>query len=89
MPGQLEEIFMARPIYPHELSDPDFQWLLNSYRENRPGVAIVDCSCLPLVMVKLEGDAPEELDGDDLPAAPTVPPVSEESPIQGHGKKEL
>jgi hypothetical protein len=80
---------MARPIYPHELADPDFQWLLNSYRENRPGVAMVDCSCLPLVMVKLEDDGTDEGDSDDTPTSPTVPPVSEESPIQGHGKKEL
>jgi hypothetical protein len=80
---------MARPIYPHELSDPDFQWLLNSYRETRPGVAVVDCSCLPLVMVKLEEDAAEEVEADALPAAPAVPPVLDGSPIEDHGKKEL
>jgi hypothetical protein len=45
---------MARPIYPHELSDPDFQWLFNSYRESRGQVAVVDMSCLPLVMLLLE-----------------------------------
>jgi hypothetical protein len=49
---------MARPIYPHELSDPDFQWLLNSYRESRGQVAVVDMSCLPLVMVLLETGDP-------------------------------
>ena len=45
---------MARPIYPHELSDPDFQWLINSYRESRGHIAVVDMSCLPFVMVLLE-----------------------------------
>lgn len=49
---------MARPIYPHELSDPDFQWLLNSYRESRGQVAVVDMSCLPLVMVLLDTKDP-------------------------------
>ena len=47
---------MARPIYPHELSDPDFQWLVNSYRESRGEVAVVDMSCLPLVMIKLDNE---------------------------------
>jgi hypothetical protein len=49
---------MARPIFPHELSDPDFQWLLNSYRESRGPVALVEMSCLPLVMVLLETAEP-------------------------------
>lgn len=49
---------MARPIYPHELSDPDFQWLFNSYRESRGQVAVVDMSCLPLVMVLLDTKDP-------------------------------
>jgi hypothetical protein len=62
---------MARPIYPHELSDPDFQWLLNSYRESRGQVALVDMSCLPLVMVLLETkDSPLETDQAYEPVVP-------------------
>ncbi len=60
---------MARPIYPHELSDPDFQWLLNSYRESRGQVALVDMSCLPLVMVLLDTkDSSSETEKDYTPA---------------------
>jgi hypothetical protein len=60
---------MARPIYPHELSDPDFQWLINSYRETAGQVAVVDMSCLPLVMVLLETkDSPTETEQDYVPA---------------------
>lgn len=78
---------MARPIYPHELSDPDFQWLINSYRESRPGVAVVDSTCLPLVLVKLE-DQVAVADSEEAAVA-TVPMSSDKSPVIGHGKKEL
>jgi hypothetical protein len=78
---------MARPIYPHELSDPDFQWLINSYKESRPGLALVDSTCLPLVIVKLEEEVEEtEI---DPPSLATVPMTSDQSPVIGHGKKEL
>lgn len=78
---------MARPIYPHELSDPDFQWLINSYKESRPGLAVVDSTCLPLVIVKLEEEV--EVADIDEPALTTVPMTSDQSPVIGHGKKEL
>jgi len=43
---------MARAIYPHELSDPDFSWLINSFRESNPGYILVDTGSLPMVMIK-------------------------------------
>lgn len=61
---------MARPIFPHELSDPDFQWLLNSYRESRGQVALVEMSCLPLVMVLL--DTAEPTLQPDVPYDPAL-----------------
>jgi hypothetical protein len=48
---------MARGIYPHELSDPDFQWLIKNYCETSAPVAVVDAGCLPLVMVILDENA--------------------------------
>ncbi len=48
---------MARPIFPHEISDPDFQWLIKNYCESRGPVAVVDVGCLPLVMVLLDENA--------------------------------
>ena len=48
---------MARPIFPHEISDPDFQWLIKNYCESRGPVAVVDVGCLPLVMVLLNENA--------------------------------
>jgi hypothetical protein len=48
---------MDRGIFPHEMTDPDFQWLIKNYCETRGPVAIVDSGCLPLVMVLLDENA--------------------------------
>ena len=48
---------MARGILPHEITDPDFQWLIKSYCESKGPVAVVDSGCLPLVMVLLDENA--------------------------------
>ena len=45
---------MARGIFPHETTDPDFQWLIKNYCESRGPVAVVDEGCLPIVMVLLD-----------------------------------
>lgn len=47
---------MARPVYPHELSDPDFSWLLSSYRETHPELFVVESTCLPVTLVTVTGD---------------------------------
>jgi len=80
----MEERRMARPIYSHEVLDPDFQWLLQNYSENHPNAIVLDSTGLPVVIVL----------GDDrgagariTPAAPGVPagedsmedPIGEES----------
>ena len=43
---------MCRAIYPHELSDPDFSWLITSFKENNPRYALVEISNLPMVLLK-------------------------------------
>ena len=43
---------MARPIYQHELTDPDFLWLINSFRESRSGYLMIESSCLPVVLLE-------------------------------------
>ena len=52
---------MARPIYPHEMNDADFQWLISTFRESRPYYFTVEASCLPLVLVPSETAAIETL----------------------------
>jgi hypothetical protein len=48
---------MARGIFPHEIADPDFQWLIKNYCETNGPVAVVDSGCLPVVMVLLDENA--------------------------------
>lgn len=43
---------MARAIYQHELSDPDFCWLIQRFQENNPNFVLVETSVLPLVLVQ-------------------------------------
>ena len=42
---------MGRPVYPHELVDPDFTWLITNYRENHPQSVPVESTCLPVVFI--------------------------------------
>ena len=44
---------MARPVYPYELDDPDFSWLLSRYREEHTEYVMLDTVTLPLVMIKI------------------------------------
>ena len=60
---------MARPIYPHELADADFSWLMNSFRENNPHCAVVESSCLPVILILCESR-------HDLDAIPEVSALS-------------
>lgn len=42
---------MVRPIYAHEMCDPDFSWLINTFRENNPEYVPVESSCLPVILI--------------------------------------
>ena len=42
---------MARPVYPYEMSDPDFVWLIDTFQENRPGYLLIQESCLPILLL--------------------------------------
>ncbi len=43
---------MGRPLYPYELGDPDFSWLLSSFQENNPGWVMIESTNLPVVMLQ-------------------------------------
>jgi len=43
---------MGRPLYPYELGDPDFSWLLMSFQENNPDWLMVESTSLPVVLIK-------------------------------------
>mgnify|MGYP005696176209 CR=1 FL=1 len=42
---------MARPLYPHELGDPDFSWLISNFQEHNVDYVCVDTSPLPVVFL--------------------------------------
>ena len=43
---------MGRPVYPYELSDPDFCWLVSHFQENHPEYCIFESGALPVVFIK-------------------------------------
>ena len=51
---------MGRPVYPHELCDPDFSWLITNFQESNPNYRPVERGCLPVVLI---------CDGKDEPTA--------------------
>lgn len=50
---------MGRPVFPHELIDPDFTWLITNYRDSHPQSVSVESTCLPVVFIA------EELESED------------------------
>ena len=45
---------MARAIFPHEMSDPDFEWLISNFKETRPAYFTVEGACLPMILIPAE-----------------------------------
>lgn len=42
---------MGRPIYTSELTDPDFSWLIEGYRQQHPECLSVEMACVPVVLI--------------------------------------
>ena len=42
---------MGRPVFPHELADPDFSWLISTFQENNPHYSCVECGSMPVVFI--------------------------------------
>jgi len=56
---------MGRPLYPYELTDADFSWLMHTFQEHNPKYTVVEVSCLPIVLL------PNSFDSNS-----TQPPVA-------------
>lgn len=63
---------MGRPIYSHEMGDPDFFWLISSFRESHPQYSLLESGGLPLVLIYEEKQD----------TCPDVPVVSEPQPAE-------
>lgn len=56
---------MGRPVYPHEMCDPDFAWLISSFREQNPQYVPIESALLPVVLLAVDEtvkEAVNELD---------------------------
>lgn len=45
---------MGRAVYPYELTDPDFSWLIHNFQESCPDYVCVQDIGLPVAFVKAE-----------------------------------
>jgi hypothetical protein len=79
---------MARAIFSHEVSDPDFQWLLSNYAERKAGAFTVDVTCLPVVLVLLTEDERSKTGPLHDPLPPLPVPNPTETPGQDDTPKE-
>lgn len=57
---------MARPFYPHEADDPDLDWLITNFLQERPNYIPVEVGNLPLLLLpyieeEIEDDAPVDI----------------------------
>lgn len=67
---------MGRPVYPYELGDPDFSWLISNFQEQHPNYSSSETTALPLVFIKtceyedifVQDDSPCAEDGVPNPA---------------------
>ena len=48
---------MVRPVYSHELTDPDFAWLLSTFAEEHPGYVVIENPGSPVVLINLSSES--------------------------------
>jgi len=45
----------ARPFFPHEAEDPDLDWLVSNFLQERPNFIPVEAGSLPIVLLPYQG----------------------------------
>lgn len=75
---------MARPVYAHELSDPDFAWLITTYSEEHPGVLVIENPGMPVMLLNIGELSPENFVAQDAATIPEDESVSEETKKESH-----
>ena len=72
---------MARPFYPHEVQDPDLDWLVTNFLSERPGYYVVEAGMLPMIMLPF---CPSDEEYFDLPK---LIPSGKETPTAPEKRK--
>lgn len=75
---------MGRSVYPYELDDPDFAWLISRFREEHQEYVMIDVAVLPLTLIKI----PELLTPSYIQALPMPPGFEDGLGEQGEGDVE-
>lgn len=57
---------MGRPFYPHEIEDPDLDWLISNFLYERPGYVPVESGILPLILIPYNENQEKELEEEDI-----------------------
>jgi|LakMenEpi03Aug12_release.lakeMendotaPanAssembly.Ray.scaffolds.fasta_scaffold884123_1 hypothetical protein len=48
-------IMSARPFFPHEAEDPDLDWLVSNFLQERPNFIPVEAGSLPIILLPYRG----------------------------------
>ena len=64
---------MGRPVFPYELADPDFCWLVTNFQDRNPQYTSIETSSLPVVFI---GQACTE----EKEEVPMVPLTEDQAP---------
>lgn len=79
---------MGRPIFPYELEDPDFSWLISKYREENPICSAVEAACLPYILLPGEDKASFQRDIVPVDQQAAEAPVANEEEAQTGAPRE-
>jgi hypothetical protein len=66
---------MGRPIYAHELTDPDFTWLISSFKESHPEYTMLESTLLPIVLINKEAATAVDQLRALIPMPTSIPPA--------------
>lgn len=75
---------MARPVFAHELSDPDFAWLVTTYTEEHPGVLVIENPGMPVTLLNIGSLAPDNFIPQEAVVVPEDETESEETKKDSH-----
>jgi hypothetical protein len=78
---------MARAVFPHEITDPDFQWLINTYCEAHPMALRLDTSCMPVVIILCDEKVSSTNEATPPDAVMALPPGTSEDADSSANKK--